>query len=115
MKDELLDYGDPTEAEGRDDRLAMERTEDVDMDAEMETWANNYEGDMDQFEEQKEQKIQQLKQAKSEVKFYPLPREEGVSAGANRGVSSHIELEDTDLLGPEGEPAECADGKVNLL
>lgn len=107
MNDELLNYGDPTEAEERDDRFATEKAEDVDIDAEMETWANNYQGDMDQFEEEKEQKIQQIKQAKLEVKFYPLPRdlprEGGVSAGANRGVMSQVDFDDTDLLGPEGE------------
>lgn len=109
MNDEALDYGDPSEttmqAEGIAERGAGS-TDDQEMDAEMQDWAEQYDGDIDEFEQRREQKIQELRQARGDVKFYPLPRDEGISAGANRGVTSRqIELDDGELLGPEGELA----------
>lgn len=100
MKDEeALDYGDPAETAMQADGVKEEQ----ELDAEMQDWAEQYDGDMDEFEQRREQRIQELKQARAEVKFYPLPREEGISAGANRGVTSQADLDDGDLLGPEGE------------
>jgi hypothetical protein len=107
MNDDALDYGDPAETEMQAGDIAGEQNgpyDDQEMDAEMLEWEDQYDGDMDEFEQRKEQRIQELRQAKEGVKFYPLPREEGISAGANRGVTSRqVELDDGELLGPEGE------------
>ena len=105
MKDEVLDYGDPSETTLQESGAAsgLEPKDEQELDAEMQDWAEQYDGDMDEFEQRREQRIQELRQAKADVKFYPLPREEGISAGANRGVTSQADLDDGDLLGPEGE------------
>jgi hypothetical protein len=101
MNDVTLDYGDPHDTEtvvGRQD--GTDRAEEEEMDAEMQDWANQYEGNAADFEEQKMRKMQEIREG---TKFYPLPREAGISAGANRGVSSQGEMNDLDILGPEGE------------
>jgi hypothetical protein len=109
MNEVTLDYGDPNEMDTQDQGALMaegdsrRRGEEEELDAEMEDWAKGYDGDMDAFEEVREQKLQELKNEKMGTKFYPLPREEGIEAGANRGVASQVEMEDVDLMGPEGE------------
>ena len=100
MDDVTLDYGEPHETGTVGEQTG---TGEEGLDAEMQDWADGYEGAMDQFEEKREEKLQELKKERSGAKFYPLPREEGVAAGANRGVTSHSPLAEDDMLGPEGE------------
>lgn len=101
----MLDYGEPIEGsydEGRE-RDDKERAVE-EMDAEMQDWADHYEGDLDQFDDQREKKMQELRTARAGTKFYSLPREESISAGANRGVVSQSDhIDDAELQGPEGK------------
>ncbi|UZJ54317.1 hypothetical protein CBS101457_003637 [Exobasidium rhododendri] len=104
MNDVTLDYGDPSEADMQREREnGVEMRDEEEMDAEMQDWANQYQGDEADFEGEKMRKLLELKQGISGTRFYPLPREEGVSAGANRGVSSLGEVETLDHLGPEDD------------
>jgi hypothetical protein len=72
MNEVTLDYGDPNEMDTQDQGALMaegdsrRRGEEEELDAEMEDWAKGYDGDMDAFEEVREQKLQELKNEKKQ-------------------------------------------------
>lgn len=73
------------------------------MDAEMRAWEENYDGLPDEYDTRREAKLAEVTAARSQAgtRFYALPRDEAVKAGARRGVvsASGEALSDANLMG----------------
>lgn len=115
MADTLLDYGVPDGA-GGDAQGTMEASyennpvvdpgevhlQDAGMDAEMQEWEDKYEGTAEDYEAHRQRKVDELL-ASRRTKFYALPRDQAVQAGAQRGVGALPALAEDDLVGEESE------------
>ena len=85
MADVKLDYGGASPANGISNDAVNNPPppqQDAEMDAEMQDFEMNYNGPEADFQEAREQKLNELITSRRN-RFYPLPAEQAIAAGAN--------------------------------
>jgi len=113
MADTVLDYGNPDGEEEMDATYENNpiidpreaQLQDASMDAEMQQWEEGFQGTEEEFENQRKKKVEELLATRpnSTTKFYALPLDQAIEAGAKRGISALPALAEEELMGVEGE------------
>lgn len=112
MEHTALDYGNPDGAEEMDASYENNpiidpreaQLQDASMDAEMQQWEETFQGTEEEYEDQRRKKLEELLATRpSSTKFYALPPDQAIEAGAKRGVNALPALDEEELMGVEGK------------
>lgn len=125
MADTVLDYGNPDGGEEMDATYENNpiidpreaQLQDASMDAEMQQWEEGFQGTEEEFENERKKKVEELLAARpnSTARFYALPPDQAIEAGAKRGISALPALAEEELMGIEGEYGERDNISINSI